>query len=135
MSMQQILVMAHSGWRYIVLLIIAVAIIKAAIGWIRGSEWSVWDNRLGMATPIVIDIQLLLGIVLWIMGQQWLGYNTLVAWEHPVTMLLAVVAAHITWSRVKKQTDSADKFRTATIGFAITGAILALGVARITQVV
>ncbi len=135
MSMYTILVEAHSGWRHLVVLVLAIAILRALYGWIRGSEWGAWDQRLGMATPIVLDIQLLLGIVVWIMGQQWQGYNALAAWEHPVTMILAVVAAHITWMQVKKKPDSPAKFRMATIGFAITAVILALGIARITHVV
>lgn len=133
MSMYTIMVEAHSGWRHLVVLVLAIAIIRALYGWIRGSDWGAWDNRLGLATPIVLDIQLLLGIVVWIMGQQWLGYNVLAAWEHPVTMILAVAAAHITWNQVKKKGESASKFRTSIVGLAVTAVILALGIARITH--
>jgi hypothetical protein len=135
MTMYTVISEAHSGWRWLVLLIVAVAVVRALYGWFRDSEWGVWDNRLGISLPIMLDIQLLLGIVLWIMGQQWIGYNPLAAWEHPVTMILAVVAAHVTWSRIKKQTVATQKFRTATIGYAVTAFVLALGIARITHVV
>ena len=133
--MYTMIVEAHSGWRYIVLLMIALAAVRAAYGWIRGSDWGAWDSRLGMAVPIVLDVQLLLGLIIWIMGQQWNGNVALISWEHPVTMIVAVVAAHITWSRVKKQSSDAEKFRSATVGFAIVAIILALGTARITNVV
>jgi hypothetical protein len=133
MSMYTILVEAHSGWRHIVVLVLAIAILRALYGWIRGSEWGQWDQRLGTATPIVLDIQLLLGIVLWIMSQQWLGLNSLTAWEHPVTMIVAVAVAHVTWTRVKQKTESRDKFQTMTIGFAIAGVVLALGILRVTH--
>lgn len=133
MSMYTIMVEAHSGWRHLIVAVIAVAILRAVYGWIRNSEWGVWDNRIGLATPIVMDIQLLLGIVVWIMSKQWLGYNTLAAWEHPVVMILAVAAAHITWVQIKRRVASQDKFRIATIGFAITAVILAFGIARITH--
>ena len=135
MSAYNILVEAHSGWRHIVVLVLAIAILRALYAWIRGSEWGQWDQRLGMATPIVMDIQLLLGIILWIMSQQWLGFNSLTAWEHPVTMLVAVAAAHITWSQVKKTADSQAKFRKMTIGFAIAAVVLTLGILRVTHVV
>ena len=130
-----ILVEAHSGWRYLVILVFIVAIVRALWGWLGKGEWGAWDNRLGMALPIVVDIQILLGLVLWIMQQRWMGSNPLVAWEHPVTMLLSVAVAHITWSRVKKQPTDAGKFSTAAIGFILAGLLLALGVARITNVI
>lgn len=133
--MTTVLYEAHSGWRYLVILALTLVILRALWGWLRQGEWSGLDNRLGLITTIVIDIQLLLGIVVWIMQQQWMGFNALAAWEHPVTMFLTATAAHVTSSRVKKQTESADKFRTATIGYLIAGALLALGVARITRVI
>jgi hypothetical protein len=134
MTMLTVLYEAHSGWRYLVILVLVLAILRALWGWLRQGEWGGLDNRLGLITTIVIDIQLLLGIVVWIMQQQWMGFNPLAAWEHPVTMILTAAAAHITSSRVKKQATSADKFRTATIGYIIAGVLLALGVARITRV-
>ena len=134
MTMLTVLYEAHSGWRYLVILVLVLAILRALWGWLRQGEWGGLDNRLGLITTIVIDIQLLLGIVVWIMQQQWMGFNPLAAWEHPVTMILNAAAEHITSSRVKKQATSADKFRTATIGYIIAGVLLALGVARITRV-
>ncbi len=130
-----ILLEAHSGWRYLVILVFIVAIVRALWGWLGKGEWGAWDNRLGMTLPIVVDIQVLLGLVLWIMQQRWMGNNALASWEHPVTMLLTVAVAHITWSRVKKQPTDAGKFRTAAVGFILAGLLLALGVARITHVI
>ena len=95
MSMYSMIVEAHSGWRHLVVLVLAIAIIRAVYGWIRGSDWGVWDVRLGMATTIAVDIQLLLGLVVWIMGQHWQGYNALAAWEHPVTMIVAAVRVQL----------------------------------------
>jgi len=132
--MMTMLVEAHSGWRYLVILVLAIAVIRALWGWLRQGDWGSLDNRLGIATSIVVDIQLLLGIVLWIMQQRWLANDALRSWEHPVMMLVVAVATHITSSRVKKQQSSAGKFRTAAIGYVIAGVLLALGVARITHV-
>ena len=53
-------------------------------------------------------------------------------WEHPITMILAVAVAHITWTRVKKSSTDAGKFRTGTVGYAVAGLLVALGVMRIT---
>ncbi|MCB0122007.1 MAG: hypothetical protein KDE31_04590 [Caldilineaceae bacterium] len=132
--MTQMLFYTHSGWRYIVLLVLIVAIVKLLIGLLGKQSWSKFDQILGVATPIVIDIQWLLGIVLWIMQQRWLGNDPLASWEHPVTMTLALAAAHIGWTRAKRAESSQAKFQAAFIGFLIAGILVGLGVARITKV-
>ncbi len=128
------LVQAHSGWRYLVILFLVLALVKYLIGIVAKQEWSGFDNFLGRFTPIVLDIQWLLGIVVWVMQQRWNGADPATSWEHPFTMTLALVAVHIGWSRARKATDSATKFRAATVGFLLAGLLVALGVARITGV-
>lgn len=124
---------AHSGWRYLVIAVVGIALIKFLIGWLTNGKWSRLDQGLGAATPIVMDIQLLLGLVLWIMQQRWMGSNPLASWEHPVTMILAIAAGHIGWSRAKKSATDQAKYRTATIWFAIALILIGLGVWRITH--
>jgi hypothetical protein len=123
---------AHSGWRYIVILVAIVVFVKLLIGLVSNARWSQLDQRLGAAFPVVMDIQLLLGIILWVARQQWTIASPARTWEHPLTMLLAVAVAHITWTRVKKSSTDAGKFRTGTIGYALAGLLVALGVMRIT---
>lgn len=123
---------AHSGWRYLVLLVLGLAILKLLIGLLGRQQWGRFDQLLGVATPIMIDIQWLLGIILWIIEQRWMGGSALVSWEHPTTMTLALVAAHVGWSRAKRSTNDRAKFQAAFIGFLVTGVLLAVGVARIT---
>lgn len=125
---------AHSGWRYIVLLLLAVVIVKSLIGMLSNGRWSGLDEWLNRLTPISIDIQFLLGLILWIMQQRWNGIDTLTSWEHPVTMLIGSALAHVTSTRVKKAPTDVAKFQTATVGYVIAGIVIALGVARITHV-
>ena len=126
---------AHSGWRYIVLLLLAVTIIKSLMGLLGNGRWSSLDEWLNRLTPISIDIQFLLGLVLWILEQRWNGVDTVASWEHPVTMLIGTALAHVTSTRVKKAPTDAAKFQTATVGYIIAGLVIALGVARITRVI
>jgi hypothetical protein len=132
--MMNMLFYTHSGWRYIVILVVTLAIVKLLIGWLGKQSWSKLDQALGAATPIVIDIQWLLGIVLWIMAPiAWFNNRGSVNFgEHATTMTLALVAAHIGWARAKRATNDTSKFQAATIGFLIAGLFVALGVARIT---
>jgi hypothetical protein len=127
--MSNMIFYTHSGWRYIVIVVLVVAVAMMLIGWLGKRRWGAWDQRIGMITPIVIDIQWLLGLILWIMrGLPTAGYFM----EHIVTMTLALIAAHIGWSRTKRATDDTVKFRTAAITYIVAGILVGLGVARVT---
>ena len=126
------LLQAHSGWRYIVILVMVLALLKLLIGLMAKQRWSRLDQILGAATPIVIDIQWLLGIFLWIVEQRWTGGDPLRSWEHPVAMTLALVAAHVGWSRAKRAPNDRAKFQPAFTGFLIAALLIAVGVARVT---
>jgi hypothetical protein len=130
--MSDVLLQAHSGWRYIVIIVAVALFAKLLWGLFSGARWGQLDHQLSLAFLITMDIQFLLGVVLWVMQQRWNGADPLASWEHPVTMLLAVAATHITWSRLKT-TDDESKPRVALIGFAIAGVLLTLGILRITR--
>ncbi|MCB0044759.1 MAG: hypothetical protein KDD92_04965 [Caldilineaceae bacterium] len=130
--MNTILFEAHSGWRYVVLLVSAVALIKFIYGWLAKSEWSKLDRQLIITYAAVLTIQWLLGIVLWIMRMMPMN---MVYIEHLVTMTLALAPAHITLSRVNKASSSGAKYRTATIFTGISTLLVWIGVALITGVI
>ncbi|MCB0189700.1 MAG: hypothetical protein KDE31_35760 [Caldilineaceae bacterium] len=65
MDLYTILKEAHSGWRYIVLLLLAVVIVKYVIGWLQKGQWTNLGRRLGLFTTIAVDIQMLLGLIIW----------------------------------------------------------------------
>ena len=126
---------AHSGWRYIVLLLLALVLIKAILGVVSKGRWGRLDDALTRFTPIGIDIQFLLGLVLWILQQRWTGATMLESWEHPVTMLIGSALAHITSTRVKKAPTDAAKFQAAFVGYLVAAIVIGLGIARITDVI
>lgn len=126
--MYSFIVMAHSGWRYIVLLILAIAIIKYLIGWLGNGKWASFDATLNRFTPIAVDVQWLLGIIIWIMGSWWANSDARVAWEHPITMTLALVAGHVTAVYVRRATDDRRKFMIGALGYLLTGVLIAVGV-------
>lgn len=126
------MIRGHSDWRYLVILVAVLALLKFLIGMFTGGRWGKLDQILGSAVPIVFDIQLLLGIVVWVMEKRWTGGAPLQSWEHPVTMIMAIAVAHIAWSRTKKTSLDSAKFRTAFSGFLIASLLMGLGVARIT---
>jgi hypothetical protein len=130
--MINILFEAHSGWRYIVIVVAIAVFVKLVLGLVSNRQWDGWDQRLGAAFPVIMDIQFLLGLVLWIARQQWTIPLPMRTWEHPVTMILAIAVAHIAWSRVKQTETSAAKYRIGVIGYAVAGLLLTVGTMRIT---
>jgi hypothetical protein len=126
----QTLIGLHSLWRWVVLLVVVVALVRGVMGWLRGGAWTANDRTLVLVTTIVLDIQLLLGLAVYGMGQYWKSENssTFIAYIHPLVMILAIVVAHTTAILIRRTEPASAKFRTLTIGLLvaiimITGAI------------
>ena len=115
-----ILLMAHSGLRWLVLLVAAVAIVKFALGWLKGGEFKGMDRGLASAFSGLMDLQALLGIVFLL----WNGFTgsgfPLFRIEHGTIMILAAVVGHLP-SRWK---NAASKTRFRNSLFAIVGSVL-----------
>ena len=130
--MDNFLLQFHSGWRYIVITVLVVAIVKLLLGLVTNGKWGALDQKLGVATPIILDIQLLLGIVLFGVGAAVRTRTMGQIGEHLTIMIIAAVIAHIGWARAKKSDVDADKFRAAGISYLVAGLLVGLGIARIT---
>lgn len=112
--MQQTLIGMHSLWRWVVLLLVVVALLRGVVGWLRGGEWTSLDRQLSMLAVTAIDIQVLLGIILFISEQRWTS-TVFFSAIHPFAGLAALAAAHIGNARVKRATTSQAKYRRLTI--------------------
>ena len=128
-SMNVILLYAHSGWRYVVIFVMLLALVKFAIGWLGRTPWTTWDQRLGLAVPITVDIQVLLGAVLWIITAAWQMARRQ-AWEHPVTMLLALAVVHGASVLVKRAETPEHRFRAGFLGYLVAAVIAGVGLWR-----
>ena len=115
-----ILFMAHSGLRWLVLLVAAVAVVKFALGWLKGGEFKCMDRGLSAAFSGFMDLQALLGILFLL----WDGFSgsgfPLFRIEHGTVMILAAVAGHLP-ARWK---NAAPKTRFRNSLFAIVGSVL-----------
>lgn len=115
--MTYFLLMAHSGWRWIVLLLILIVIIKSLIGWLGKQKWSNLDTQLVNFSRYAVYLQLLLGILLYVFLQKWNAGFGFVG-SHVITALLAVGGIEFGAARAKKS-EGAKKFMFAFIGFVI----------------
>ncbi len=134
----EILKHAHSGWAYLLLLVLGVATINALIGFFTKREFGNRDFSLALVGLIVTHIQLLLGLALWFLGpyfkvllEDFGGLMTpemretrLLALEHPTTMILAIVFLTIGYSKHKKKIVSHGKFKMLAIFYTIAFILL-----------
>ena len=121
----------HSYWAFLVLAILIYTVVNAVIGLTQKKQFTDKDLRLGLFTLIVSHIQLLLGLGWYFMspwfkalkanGSEVMGDKAarLLAVEHPLMMIIAIVFITIGWSKHKKQTEDAAKFKTFAIFYGI----------------
>jgi hypothetical protein len=124
MSTYEILRNAHSGWRYIVITLLLVALIQALMGWAGDRPYTKGHRKLNVFTLISAHIQLLFGLVLYFLspltklpaseaiGRYW-------KMEHISMMILAVILITIGNAQSKKITDELGKHRTIAVYFGL----------------
>ncbi|MEI7845590.1 MAG: hypothetical protein WCK35_07290 [Chloroflexota bacterium] len=99
------LLIIHSINRWMVTLVALALVSRFSVGLIRKQAWDKSATILTTVFGGLLDIQLLLGLMMFVLeGLGPKGFPTY-RWEHAVTMLLAVIVAHLT-SMWKKQIDS-----------------------------
>lgn len=124
---------AHSGLRWILLVLLVLTIIKAFSGWFGNKEFTSGDKKVALFTLITTHIQLVLGFVLYFispkvvfsgetMGNSILRFYTV---EHITLMLIAIGLITAGYSMSKRTEESQAKFKKLAIYFTI-GLILIL---------
>jgi hypothetical protein len=120
----EILKSAHSGWRYIVFVLLIVAIIQALAGWLGKKNYSEGNRKLNVFTLISAHIQLLIGLILYFkspltklpssveIGRYW-------KMEHIGMMILAIILITIGNARSKRALDGVAKHKNIAIFFGI----------------
>lgn len=121
----------HSYWAYLVLALLIFAVINAFIGLTQKKQFTDKDLRIGLFTLIVSHIQLLIGLGWYFMSPWYQALKEdaatvmgdkatrLLAVEHPTMMILALVFITIGWSKHKKKTTDAAKFKTFVIFYGL----------------
>lgn len=121
----------HSYWAYLVVLMLAFAVINALLGLTKKRDFTDKDVRIGLFTLIVSHIQLLIGLGWYFMSPVYKALKVdsasvmsnsgsrLLAIEHPLMMIIAIVLITIGWSKHKKKTEDVAKFKTFVIFYGI----------------
>lgn len=118
----------HSFWRWVVVLIAIVALVKWGIGWLSAKKPDLWDRRLTTIFTSVLDVQVLLGIgvlVLLIAA----GSVPRDALEHVGTMVVAVIVAHL--MAIWRKRDDNTVLRNNVLDLLVVIILIVLGVSRV----
>jgi hypothetical protein len=123
----------HSGWAYLVLLLLVVAVVNAIIGITSKKEFTAKDRKIGLFALIATHIQFLVGLILYFVsplgkaafGQMSNAALRLTSLEHPLVNLIAIALITIGWSKHKKIINSEDKFKKFAIFYGL-GLVLIL---------
>lgn len=111
---------AHSGLRWIVLILLILSVVEIFIKWRRGKEFVSNDKLRSLATMVFMHIQLVLGFVLYFISPkvQFAGaamkdeIMRFFLVEHPVMMIFAIFIVTVGYIRHKRHEVSAKKFKT-----------------------
>lgn len=129
----------HSGWAYLALLLLVIAVINAFIGLVSKKEFTAKDRKIAIFGLIGTHTQLLVGLILYFVSDKaFSSFNLLgagevmknaalrlIAVEHPLINIIAIALITIGWSKHKKLTTSESKFKTFAIFYGL-GLVLIL---------
>jgi cbb3-type cytochrome oxidase subunit 3 len=121
----------HSGWAYLALLLLIVAVVISLLGMLSKKEFTAKNRKIALFALIAIHVQLLVGIILYFVSPN--GFNMikavgmgglttesrLLALEHPLINIIAIALITIGWSKHKKLMTSESKFKTFSIFYGL----------------
>jgi len=124
--------MIHSYWAYLVLIVLIAAVVNAIIGLNSKKEFKAKDLRISLFALIAAHIQLIIGFVAYYASNYYdtmrsVGMGEVMKnselrkplIEHPLMILIAIALITIGFSKHKKKTTDALKFKTITVYYTI----------------
>ncbi|MCZ8198287.1 MAG: hypothetical protein O9267_11845 [Flavobacterium sp.] len=117
----------HSGWAYLVLLLLVVAVVNSFLGLSSKKDFTAKDRKIALFALIFTHVQLVIGFILYFvspLGKDSLGQMKdaalrLTSLEHPLINIIAIVLITIGWSSHKKQESSNGKFKKIAIFYGL----------------
>lgn len=136
MSAYQIFKYLHSGLRFVVLILIVLAILQALAGWLGNKTYSQGNRKLNMFAMISAHTQFLFGLILYFVspfvqfGSNTMKDATTRYWtvEHIAMMLFAIVLITIGHSKSKKATQPQLKHRAIAIFYILAVLIIVVAI-------
>ena len=132
--MYQILRSAHSGWRYIVLILLVLALIQALAGWFGKKSYTEGNRKLNLFALIVTHIQILIGLVMYFMSPLVEAGIRYWKMEHIGMMIFAGILVTVGNARSKRANDGTAKHRTIAIYFGLALIVIIAAIIAMTKV-
>ena len=137
--MYEILKSAHSGWRYIVLILLVVAVLQALMGWFGNKTYTEGNRKLNVFALITAHVQLVFGLVLYFLSPLTKGPMADAVFrywkvEHVTMMVLAIVLITVGNAKSKKAKDAVAKHKTIAIFFGIALILILASIFMMTKV-
>ncbi|MBL0014576.1 MAG: hypothetical protein IPP30_13025 [Flavobacterium sp.] len=125
--MYDILQKAHSGWAYLVLIALLIAVINSFLGMNSKKEFTSKDRRFALLGLIATHLQLVFGFILYFVsplglasfGQMSDSALRLTSLEHPLVNIIAIVLITMGWSKHKKAEGNHSKFKAISVFYGI----------------
>jgi len=127
---------AHSGIRWIVLILLIAAVVNAFLKWRSGKAFTDTDKKLFLFSMIFMHVQFLIGLVLYFTSPKVIfaaesmknAMNRFFLVEHSFMMLLALILITVGYGRVKRITDDTNKFKRGFTFYFIALILLLIGI-------
>lgn len=121
----------HNLLRYVVVILLIIAVVKSFIGWFAKKEYTAFDNKMSLFLLISAHLQLVIGLVLYLISPvvevalsnfgETMRDTTMRYWavEHIASMIVGI--AIITLGRImaKKGKNDGAKFRRQAVYFVL----------------
>ncbi len=117
----------HSGWAYLALLLLLIAVVNSIVGMTSKKEFTPKDRKIAILGLIGTHLQLLVGLILYFVSP--LGFSSLgqmsdkalrlTSLEHPLINIIAITLITIGWVKHKKLATSESKFKTFSIYYSL----------------
>src|SRR5665213_2224695 len=127
MSAYQFFRHLHSGFRYIVFVLLLLAIIQSLLGWINRKPYTETNRKINLFALISAHTQLLIGIVLYFLSP-YVQFNSSTmkdattryfTVEHWFGMIIAIVLITIGHSKAKRTETSEGKHKIIAVFYIV----------------
>lgn len=141
MNAYKFLLEFHSGLRYIVFLMLVIAIVGAFANWSGKKAYSEGNRKFNLFTMIAVHTQILIGLVLYFLspnvrfGGGVMKDATARYWtvEHISMMLIAMVLITIGHSKAKKAVLPEAKHKAIAVFYTLAFVIIVVAIALMTK--
>ena len=123
----------HSGWAYLLLLLLILVVANSALGFFSKKEFTPKDKKIALFALAATHMQIVIGFVTYFLSP--IGFGSLgnmndtsirlTSLEHPLINIIAITLITVGWVKHKKVDEGNAKFKTLALYFGI-GLVLIL---------